>query len=439
MLIVSRLGVETDDIVDFNVQERFIKLPIVPYLKLLSVVVNGRKTNAYDEINSAQIALINAINDPRFRFLCAALSRRLGKTFISNVIGQLVVLIPGFNVLIMSPNYNLSSISFELQRSLIKQFDLEIERDNLKDKVIRLANGSEIRMGSVSTVDSSVGRSYDLIIFDEAALNDDGEEAFEIALRPTLDRANSKAIFISTPRGKNNWFSKFFDRGFSGEYPEWVSIRADYLENPRMSEKDVAEARKSMSKAHFEQEYMASFNVYEGQIYNVQADRNIVPPILEMIDGDETLAGLDPGYRDPTAFVSILYRAQEDCFYIVDEYLEAEAVTSKHAERFQEYIDKWKIDPIFIDAAAAQMAADLAHIYNISTINGKKDTLAGIALVQTMIEQGRLKICSHCTKTLEAFDQYQWDQRDTILKERPLHKHSHIPDAVRYALHTYTL
>jgi hypothetical protein len=68
MLIVSRLGVETDDIVDFNVQERFIKLPIVPYLKLLSVVVNGRKTNAYDEINSAQIALINAINDPRFRF-----------------------------------------------------------------------------------------------------------------------------------------------------------------------------------------------------------------------------------------------------------------------------------------------------------------------------------------------------------------------------------
>ena len=67
---------------------------------------------------------------------------------------------------------------------------------------------------------------------------------------------------------------------------------------------------------------MASFNVYEGQIYNVQADRNIVPPILEMIDGDETLAGLDPGYRDPTA-VSILYRAQEDCFYIVDEYLEA--------------------------------------------------------------------------------------------------------------------
>jgi len=68
-------------------------------------------------------------------------------------------------------------------------------------------------MGSLSTVDSCVGRSYDLIIFDEAALGN-GEEAFNVALRPTLDRPGAKAIFISTPRGRANWFSKFFDRGF---------------------------------------------------------------------------------------------------------------------------------------------------------------------------------------------------------------------------------
>ena len=51
------------------------------------------------------------------------------------------------------------------------------------------------------------------IIFDEAALVD-GRDAFNVALRPTLDKDNSKAIFISTPRGRNNWFSEFYQKAF---------------------------------------------------------------------------------------------------------------------------------------------------------------------------------------------------------------------------------
>lgn len=437
MLEVSRSDIEVEEIVDRDIKNRFIKLPIIPYLKLLTVNIGGRKTTAYDEINRGQIALINALNDPRYRFICAALARRLGKTFIVNVIGQLVTLVPGSNVLIMSPNYNLSGISFDLQRTFIRQFDLEIERDNLKDKVIRLSNGSEIRMGSVGTVDSSVGRSYDLIIFDEAALSSAGEEAFERSLRPTLDRPGAKAVFISTPRGKNNWFAQFYNRGFDDSYPEWCSIRADYTENARMSEKDVAEARRSMSKANFEQEYMANFNVYEGQIFTVE-DKDIIDEFI-WHDGCESLAGLDPGWRDPTAFITIVYSQRDDCFYIVDEYLETNLSTEVHASYIKENIMKWGIELIFIDSAAAQTAADLAYTYDIPTRKANKDVLAGIATVQVLLLQNRLKICSHCTKTLAAFDQYQWDDRETLTKEKPLHENSHIPDAVRYALHTYTL
>ena len=193
MLVVSRPDIDTESITDYPTSSRFIKLPIDNYLRLM---------NMYDTINRPQIALINAVNSPQYRFICAALARRLGKTYIANIIGQLVTLVPNCNVLIISPNYNLSSISFELQRKLIKHFDLEVTRDNLKDKVIELSNESTIRMGSISTVDSTVGRSYDLIIFDEAALSEHGERAFNVALRPTLDKPNSKAIFISTPRGR---------------------------------------------------------------------------------------------------------------------------------------------------------------------------------------------------------------------------------------------
>ena len=239
---------------ELDPNSRFIKLPIEGYMDLLGI-----------EPNSSQTAIINAINNPKYRFVTAAVSRRQGKTYISNIIGQLVCLVPDSHVLLMSPNYSLSQISFDLQRSLIKHFDLEVIRDNAKDKVIELSNNSTIGMGSINQVDSVVGRSYDLIIFDEAALTD-GRDAFNVALRPTLDKDNSKAIFISTPRGRNNYFAEFYYRGYSDEFPEWCAIKATYHENPRVSEDDIKEARKTMSEAEFAQEYMADFNVYEGQI-----------------------------------------------------------------------------------------------------------------------------------------------------------------------------
>ena len=100
MLKVSRPDIEWEGITEFPLQDRFIKLPIQNYLKLVG---------AWDQLNAAQVALINAINNPQYRFVCAALARRLGKTYIANIIAQLVALVPGCNVLVISPNYNLLS------------------------------------------------------------------------------------------------------------------------------------------------------------------------------------------------------------------------------------------------------------------------------------------------------------------------------------------
>ena len=128
-MLVSRKDIITDHIVDYPVSERFLKLPIQPYLEELGI-----------EPLPSQIALINAINNPKYRFICGALSRRQGKTYVANIIGQLVALVPNMEVLIMSPNYSLSNISFDLQRGLIKHFNLEVTKDNTKDKILTLSN-----------------------------------------------------------------------------------------------------------------------------------------------------------------------------------------------------------------------------------------------------------------------------------------------------------
>lgn len=421
-MIVSRADIPTDVIVQYP--GAFMKVPIANYLRELGV----------DPLPS-QIALVNGINNPKYRFGCAALSRRQGKTYIANVVGQVVSLVPGSNVLIMAPNYSLSQISFELQRSLIKRFSLEVEKDNAKDKVITLSNGSSVRIGSVNQVDSCVGRSYDLIIFDEAALTD-GMEAFNVALRPTLDKPNSKALFISTPRGKNNWFSKLFDRGFSDEFPEWFSVKATYKDNPRMSEADVAEARRSMSDAEFRQEYEADFSIFEGKIWQVQDD--CIRTFELNLKKCDVFAGLDLGFRDPTAFVVIAFNWEDEKFYIMDEYYDNEEVTSGHAENIKKLMDKWNIDYIYIDSANQQQRYDFAQEYDIPTTNAKKSVLDGIGYVASLADNDRIIIDPELKRVLYAFDQYQWDPNMSLLKEKPLHNDaSHMADAVRYALYSY--
>ena len=426
MLDISRTDVLSTNIMEFDVADRFIKLPIIEYMNLLGITPN-----------SSQMALINAVNSPKYRFVCAALSRRQGKTYITNVIGQLVSLVPGSNILIMSPNYSLSQISFDLQRNLIKHFDLEVTKDNAKDKVIELSNGSTIRMGSVNQVDSTVGRSYDLIIFDEAALAD-GKDAFNVALRPTLDKENSKAVFISTPRGRNNWFADFYHRGFSDEFKDWCSIRATYHENPRISDNDIHEAKKAMSTAEFSQEYLADFNTYEGQVWNFNFETQVGD--FEQLDTSkmDVFAGLDVGYKDPTALCVIAYDWDEQKFYLIDEYMDAERTTEQHAIEINKMIHKYNIDYIYIDSAAQQTRFDFAQNYDISTINAKKSVLDGIGHTAGIIDNDFLHIDQRCSQALSCVDQYQWDPNPNLMREKPKHNMaSHMADALRYALYTF--
>ena len=64
MIELSRKDILSDSLMQFS-EDRFVKLPIEGYLELLGI-----------EPNSAQTGIINALNNPKYRFVCAAVSRR---------------------------------------------------------------------------------------------------------------------------------------------------------------------------------------------------------------------------------------------------------------------------------------------------------------------------------------------------------------------------
>jgi len=423
-MIVSRKNVNTTEIVQFPIEERFLKLPMENVLK-----VHGITPIA------PQYALVNAINDPQYRFIVAALARRTGKTFISNLIAHAITLIPGANVLVMAPNYSLASISWEEQKKIVNNFGLEVARLNGKDRILELENGSMLRLGSIGQADSVVGRSYDLILFDECALDDRGLEVFNVQLRPTLDKPNSKAIFISTPRGVN-WFKEFYDRGFSTDpiWKRWVSIKSTVEDNPRAHPEDIADAKSGMSKAEFMQEFYCDFTVQQGLVWDFNTS-NIVP--IDRAPNMDVICGLDIGFRDHTAMVVLLTDGHN--YYAVEEYLEKEKATAKHGERIKDIVDRWDADFVYIDHTAAQTKYDLAYEYGVTCANANKSKLDGIGYVASIVENNRLYVDPSCEHLIAALNNYRWDIRPGRTKEDVVHdEYSHLADALRYAMYSYS-
>jgi phage terminase large subunit len=84
------------------------------------------------------------------------------------------------------------------------------------------------------------------------------------------------------------------------------------------------------------------------------------------------------------------------------------------------------------------MGHDLAYQYDIATIKAKKAILEGIAYTRTLVETDQLYVLSHCTNVIDMLDQYQWENKENQIKERPKHdQYSHMADALRYCLYSF--
>jgi len=152
----------------------------------------------------------------------------------------------------------------------------------------------------------------------------------------------------------------------------------------------------------------------------------------------DVFAGLDVGFKDPTAMCIIAYDWDTEQYYLVDEYLNAERTTEQHAAEIQKLIDRWDVDYIYIDSAAQQTRFDFAQNYDITTINAKKSVLDGIGHVAAIVDNGILFVDQECRQSLVCLDSYQWDPNPNLLREKPKHNMaSHMADAIRYALYSF--
>jgi|TARA_R110002153_G_scaffold3244_12_gene15837 PBSX family phage terminase large subunit len=402
----------------------FFRLPIDKLLSKLPVPT---------EFNESQQAMIDGLNENRFFVHIAG--RRTGKSYGAAILAFAKLLEPGQQVMVVAPNFSLSSIIWDYVTDLIKQMELEVDKFNQKDKVVKLVNGSIFRLLSANNRDSLVGRAANLLIVDEAAIIPN-DEYFTRDLRPALSTfKDSRCLWISTPRGKANYLYSYFLRGEDAEFDEWGSAKFTWRANPMLSSKDVDEAKRSMTRALYMQEYECEWTTTESQIFDaIDEDKHLID--CEELVFSEVIAGLDVGYRDENVFV-VIGVSRDDKYYILDEYISKESTTSELASVIRDKVDQWAIESIYIDSAAQQVKADFAYDYDIYCENAIKSVNDGISFVQSLVENDNLYFdIEGATHTFSAIAAYSWNPNTDIPK--PVHNWaSHPCDAVRYALYTH--
>lgn len=143
----------------------------------------------------------------------------------------------------------------EVWRELVDRLAPVTSRISEQDKRLELVTGGVIEVWTLDTPDPARGRKYALIIIDEAGIVRDLLDVWQAALRPTLVDFKGRALILGTPKGRRHGFITLFNRGLTGDDPDWQSFRASTLENPYIPADEVEAARRELPPEIFAQEF----------------------------------------------------------------------------------------------------------------------------------------------------------------------------------------
>lgn len=185
------------------------------------------------------------------RFIVLMCGRRWGKSVISQTIATREAL-AGRRVAYTTPTYKLARKFFA---DYEKAIPTTIAKFNKQDLTIEFITGGLIQFFTGEALDNFRGLAFHLVIIDEASFIPGLNDAWTQAIRPTLTDYKGKAIFLSTPKGKNDFY-KFSLKEHSST--DWKTFHFSSYDNPFIDPTEIDAAAGMMPKAVFEQEYLAS-------------------------------------------------------------------------------------------------------------------------------------------------------------------------------------
>lgn len=180
--------------------------------------------------------------------------RRWGKTTLGIDLAVEPAL-RGYPVGWFNPTYKLLS---EAWRDLKRTLEPVTRHRSETEHRIELITGGVVEAWTLEDPSAGRGRKYKRVVFDEAAMARNLEEAWEQAVRPTLTDLQGDAWFLSTPKGFN-FFHTLFIRGQDERLSDYASWQMPSSTNPHLPAAEIEAVRQELPERVFRQEYEASF------------------------------------------------------------------------------------------------------------------------------------------------------------------------------------
>jgi hypothetical protein len=392
------------------------------------------------------------------RFIVACCGRRFGKSYSAAREAEVVVTQPNKVVWIVAPSYNTSEKIFRIvYDELVVKKGYKPSHYSHKEQILKFdwAGGQSIVCGKSAEHPSGlIGEGCDLVILDEASKIPNLKRIWEMYVRPTLSDKKGRAIFISTPDGYGTFYELYL-RGktepgwYSFNSPSWHNIFAfpDGEEDP-----DLQEARQTLSKEVYEQEYKAEFTSLSGRIYGDFTRHDNVGE-FNYIHGLPVFLSIDFGYRMPCAlFFQVVKQVDGlEHIYLIDE------ITHKTNMRTLDLVNaikakNYRLGRVFGDPAGYQVQASVGmgeaeifyqmtghRVYSVRD-NASRNVNSGISHVRNFILAAngtrRFHVSEKCQGIIEDIESYRYPETKDgkELKEAPLKDgiSDHGCDALRY-------
>ena len=291
-------------------------------------------------------------SDARFKVLSAG--RRWGKTRLG-VNECIDAASKGGRAWWVSPSYKTSEVGWRPLRQIAHKIPgAEIR---LADRMVNFPGGGFVAVRSADNPNSLRGEGLDFVVMDECAFMQ--KEAWTEAIRPALSDRQGKALFISTPKGRN-WFWENYQRGVQGE-EGWQAWTFPTISNPYIEPAEIDAARRDLPEIIYRQEYLAEFIESDGGVLRRVQEAAVLDP-REPETNRQYVAGVD---------------VASSVDYTVVTVLDAETKEMVYLDRFN------RVDyPVLIDRLET-----VYHRYNLTAMTVEANSI-GRPVIDELVKRG---------------------------------------------------
>jgi hypothetical protein len=262
---------------------------------------------------------------------------------------------------------------------------------------------------------------------------------FTEIIRPALADHEGYAIWIGTPKGKNELYNLY---EYGKTDPDWLSLLLTAKDTNIIPEAELADARKTMTEDEYQQEFMCSFEAaikgayYAKELEQARKDNRITSVPHEKLLQVHTWWDLGVGDSTSIGFFQI-YGNQ----WRMIDYYEASGEGLQHyinvlREKGYQYGEHFaphdiRVRELGSGKSRLEIASELGLDFSIAPNMAVDDGINAVRMRFNTLWIDQEK----CKRFIEAISQYrkEWNDKMGEYKPHPLHDWtSHAADMLRY-------